>query len=162
MEQGLDILYRICFRWIVCYLIFLFNLQMVEIIIVYFMYVFYTCMRGMKDGILYSLKGADAFKFNEHILYTLESIIIFMFIPMAKQLEWADIVILSISIPLSFSFWHNGVYYETRKAIDVPYYHFMYNYSAGSTARFEIKWITRLILKISSVLFLGLYLIILK
>jgi hypothetical protein len=38
----------------------------------------------------------------------------------------------------------------------------MYNYSTGTTARFEIKWITRLILKISSVLFLGLYLIILK
>jgi hypothetical protein len=131
---------------------------MIALIISYLAFNIYACISGLKDSILYSLKGAESFPWNEHTIYTSERIAIVVLIVSGAFMDQKDLWVLILCIAFSFSFWHNGFYYEGRSFIDKKEYSFISD-STSSTAKLEVKWITRLIMKIVSILFLTGYII---
>ncbi len=116
-----------------------------------------SCLLGIVEGILYSLKGAEAFKGNEHsYLLTLRLFIFLSLIASKFFVSDFEFVFGLSSAILAFSFFHDGFYYCTRRAIDVPHYRFNSN-SDTSSARFEVKWKYRLVLFICSQITLLIY-----
>lgn len=80
---------------------------------------------GIKEGVLWSRKGADAYKWNEHILFVMERIVAAgLFICGAwigiNGSIW-DSVAVSIAAMFMFPFFHNGMYYFSRREIDGSY-----------------------------------------
>ena len=108
----------------------------------------YACLSGWKDAILWSKKGVNAFPWNEHIVFVAEraavGTLVFVDVPIAQKLT---VVACWLA---AFSFLHNGFYYETRKRIDVPHYHW-FGDSATSTATLQMNAIVRTVLFLVSV-----------
>jgi hypothetical protein len=129
---------------------------MIALIIAYIVFNIYASISGFKDAVTYSLKGAAAFPWNEHNLFMSERIAVVCLIVCGSFIERESLWVLITCITLSFSFWHNGFYYEGRSFIDVERYNFNSN-STSSSAKVEIKWWMRLTMKIISILILTLY-----
>jgi len=108
---------------------------------------FYACISGVKDGILWSKKGANAFEWNEHIVFISERAcigsIVFV-LPFINKLSLLDSCAVLASYCLCFSFLHNGCYYTTRRYIDVDYYNW-FSESKSSSARFNFGIVLRLV-----------------
>lgn len=99
----------------------------------------YSAISGVKDGILWGKKGADSFKWNEHIVFFIERALVGaipLCVPFLKPIAILDSVSLIVCFLMCFSFVHNGFYYECRKRIDVKNYHWFFD-SRSSTAWFE-------------------------
>jgi hypothetical protein len=128
------------------------------LLIGYIWFNFWAILSGIKEGILYSKKGADAFKWDEHELYATERVVVFLLVPLGMNLSIAEVAVLGIACFCAFSFWHNGSYYETRNRIDVPSYSF-YSSSKDSTAKLELSFKYRLFGKIFSLALITTYLI---
>ncbi len=92
---------------------------------------------GAEEAILYSRKGADAFKWNEHILFVVNRALCAACILISPFTD--DRVIILIACIFFFPFIHDGAYYVTRGKIDMPQYRFNSD-STGSTATLEIKF----------------------
>jgi len=119
----------------------------------------YSAVSGVKDAVLWSGLREKAFKWNEHIIFTIErcSIASIPFVLWLFPLQrMTDVLTVCVVWVLCFSFVHNGFYYEARKRIDVPNYHWFYN-SRNSTALFEENSFTRTFLFICGVLLLLSY-----
>jgi hypothetical protein len=114
----------------------------------------YACFSGWKDAILWSKKGADAFPWNEHLVFVAEraavGTLVFVDVPIGQKL------IVVVCWLAAFSFLHNGFYYETRKRIDVPYYHWFAD-STTSTATIQMNAPVRSLFFGVAVLFLITY-----
>lgn len=125
--------------------------------------VLYACVSGAKDGVLWSRKGHEAFKWNEHAIFVVERCLFFsmpfVFPVMSyigQEMSILNALIVTISAALCFSFWHNGFYYETRKRIDVKNYHFAYD-SRNSTAKFEVNYFVRFMMNLAGIMLLVSY-----
>ena len=106
----------------------------------------YAALEGAKEAILYSRKGADAFDFNEHIVYVQQRAL-FVIAPFcALDLTLRDLGVWFMFFALCFSFIHNGAYYRIRKAIDGTYEKGWWDDSKTSTARIEIKLWERILM----------------
>lgn len=105
----------------------------------------YTCISGIKDGILWSKKGADSFTWNEHIVFIAERAtigsIVFV-LPFLSNTSFLDSSVVLATFCMCFSFLHNGFYYTTRRYIDVDYYHW-FSESKSSSARFNFGYFLR-------------------
>lgn len=110
---------------------------------------------GVIEGILYSRKGADAFKTDEHKIYLASRIFIFSSI-IAGRFFVSDheFIISLIAAVLSFPFFHDGFYYCTRGLVDKPDYKFNSS-STTTSAVMEFKWKWRLSFFIVSILLLS-------
>jgi len=106
---------------------------------------FYACISGWKDAILWSRKGSDAYDWNEHYIFIAErgciASIVFT-IPLLKDFTFVDSCVIIGVFIACFSFLHNGFYYWQRNKIDVNEYHWFSNsktssawYNANSTLR---------------------------
>lgn len=107
----------------------------------------YACISGVKDGILWSKKGADAFEWNEHIVFIAERACIgsiVLVLPFITNISLLDSVVVLASFCLCFSFLHNGCYYTTRRYIDVDYYNW-FSESKSSSAKFNFGIVLRLV-----------------
>lgn len=118
----------------------------------------YSLLAGIVEGILYSKKGSDAFRWNEHAIFVMKMGSVGLlycwpaFVSIACGWMGIDAPIETdvekISIALMWAgchpLIHDGAYYETRRRIDVPNYRWYYDYSKTSTARLEIRFIGRL------------------
>lgn len=107
----------------------------------------YACISGVKDGILWSKKGADAFEWNEHIVFISERACIgsmVLVLPFINKLSLLDSCAVLASFCLCFSFLHNGCYYTTRRYIDVDYYNW-FSESKSSSAKFNFGIVLRLV-----------------
>lgn len=119
----------------------------------------YACISGVKDGILWSKKGADAFTWNEHIVFIAEracigSIVIV--IPFLTEPSFIKVSVVLGCFSLCFSFLHNGFYYTTRRYIDVDYYHW-FSESKSSSARYNANSTLRTIFFILGVIAFTIY-----
>ena len=106
---------------------------------------FYACISGVKDGILWSKKGANAFEWNEHIVFISERACIgsiVLLLPLLSKPSFLDVSAVLLSFCMCFPFLHNGSYYTTRRYIDVDYYHW-FSESKSSSARFNFGYILR-------------------
>ena len=107
----------------------------------------YACISGVKDGILWSKKGANAFEWNEHIVFISERACIgsmVLVLPFINKLSLLDSCAVLASFCLCFSFLHNGCYYTTRRYIDVDYYNW-FSESKSSSAKFNFGIVLRLV-----------------
>jgi hypothetical protein len=99
----------------------------------------YSMMAGWIEAVLYSRRGNEAFKWNEHVLYVaIAGIIGVNYLVQAPENIWDRVAVL-ICWALSHPFFHDGAYYEARKEIDVSYYWWFYDYSHTSEARMELR-----------------------
>ena len=124
------------------------------------LYLLWIISSAIIEAVLYSKQGAEAFKVNEHYLYTLNriSVLSMIIVSVLKHEVLLSIngIMLAISFIMMYPFWHDGAYYETRRAIDVPSYNFKSS-STTSTAKFELNWNKRLTLFIIGFLLPYLY-----
>lgn len=104
------------------------------------MLVFAAC-EGIAHAILWSKRGADAYKWNEHIVFVVQRIVLGLLIWYSSDLAY--LIAGSIAyIPV-----HASVYYEARKRIDGSYPKgWMSEPSSKSTARFNFSFFTRILL----------------
>jgi hypothetical protein len=77
-----------------------------------FLLLLYAVSEGITDGILWSRKGHEALKQNEHVVLFAGRVIVFMVA--LTGVHW----ILLMLAACMFPFLHAGTYYETRKKID--------------------------------------------
>lgn len=104
----------------------------------------YAFLSGYKDGILYAGKGAESFKWNEHILYVLERFVVALILLIGFYYESVvDIGVVLFCAMLGFSLWHNGAYYLSAGRILDNGYVFSSN-SRSSTARIELTFRVRM------------------
>jgi hypothetical protein len=124
---------------------------MIAVIALYILLNLYAATSGVKDAILWSKTGAEAFKWNEHIIFVIERILICicLFLVLALQLYQLFIVVLAFFF--SFSFWHNGFYYMARNRIEKSVYPMgFWSESYTSTSVLEFSTVQRSLLKIAS------------
>ena len=121
-------------------------------------------LRAMEQAIMWSKDGAEAFKWNEHILMVLSRIMIFA-IPLlaffAASVE--DYVAAIVAFLPMFYFVHNGVYYETRNRIDGAYPKGFFDKSTSSSANLPtFGFILRLALFLLGIGLIFIYYFIIK
>ena len=117
----------------------------------------YSCMAGSVEAILYSKKAGEAFTWNEHVLFVGKMVVIGIMLLWPYPVLYYDVVASVCFWILAHPFFHDGFYYETRNRIDVPEYHFWYDFSKTSTARFEIRFIWRCVMLSAGVAGLVIY-----
>jgi hypothetical protein len=113
----------------------------------------YACVSGVKDAVLYCKRSTESFSWNEHIIFFIERAIICSIPVISISISLEELIYSLSAFILSFSFFHNGFYYESRRRIDVNYYRWNSN-SNSSTAKFEINFVLRSFLLILAVLIL--------
>ena len=128
------------------------------LISMYFLLNILACVLGFKEGILYSRKGAEAFRWDEHLVFLIERSLIAILLILFCFLNLEEAVVLIILWVFSFSYWHNGCYFVSREYIDVPKYHFT-GESDTSSAVLELNFWQRASLKIISIIGLIIYII---
>lgn len=116
-------------------------------------------LAGFKEAVLYSLKGAEAFAYDEHRDWTRERITVaaaavvgileaallhWLKLPTAVLVTWPLTQLVAWS--LVFSYDHNQRYYQTRAAISGQPFDPHYS-SSTSTARWEFNFETRSLLR---------------
>lgn len=113
------------------------------------------CIFGIKEAILYSRKGAESFKYNEHIIWVIERCLILLLFTTACYFptNLKGMIIHCVYFILSFSFFHNGFYFITQNKILNNGKNF-FSYSETSTAVFELKFQQRLFLFLIGIIIL--------
>ncbi|MBF9237468.1 hypothetical protein I2I05_08660 [Hymenobacter sp. BT683] len=97
----------------------------------------YASISGFKDSILYSRTAADATKYNEHLLYIAERVVVLVIVAVSTQLGLIPALAAILGFALMFSFSHNQSYYLGRNIIDGTTHGFTYS-SKSSTAKIEM------------------------
>lgn len=133
------------------------------VLTVFLLFMFYGALVGANDAVKYSLKGGDAFPWNEHWITNVQNAVVFLIFGVTRFMEASaldtqigDIFVMGIAYPLGYSFFQNGIYYETRSLIDVPRYNFRSNSKDGE-AKINLSFIWRLIGFIAAVLLISLW-----
>ncbi len=103
----------------------------------------YAAVSGFKDGILYSTTGAEAFTWNEQVVFTIERALMCLNIAIATGLSLLDVAVVIVCFALAFSFIHNTAYYYCRAKISKTVFDIKYS-STTSTAKIELKFKARL------------------
>lgn len=93
------------------------------IVLLYITLIIIYSVRGMEQGILWSRKGAEAFKWNEHLPLVIVRIAIALAIMIGAVIgNVLHIFLVIVAFVPAFWFWHNTMYYYTRHAIDLNVY----------------------------------------
>lgn len=133
-------------------------------IYLYLLFCLYASIEGVTEGILYGKQGAESFKWNEHIVYVCGRGVVltgFLLAPELMHFSLEGFSVLALICFLSYSFFHDGFYYETARRINRPDYKFNSN-SKTSTAKIEITWAIRLSMFVASLIILIIYRFILQ
>lgn len=97
------------------------------VILLYIIYSFYSILSGMKDAVLWSRKGTEAFGFDEHLIFIMERIAVLLAVVIScygVEDDFTNMTGIWTTVfcsALSFPFLHNGSYYQSRKWIDNSY-----------------------------------------
>ena len=108
---------------------------------IYLLMLVFAACEGITHAILWSKRGADAYKWNEHIIFVVQRIILGLLIWYSPNLS------LLIAGAIAYIPVHASVYYEARKRIDGAYPKgWVSEPSDGSTARFNFSFFARVLL----------------
>lgn len=123
------------------------------IALLYILSVLIACSLGAFEALLFTNEKSnplfrEKFGFSIHTAFTIQRILIYLpiFILTTNY-------ILSLSIMMMFSFWHNGIYYLCRKKLDGTYNGF-FSQSKQTDARNSFTPIQRTILFLLSLIFI--------
>lgn len=120
-------------------------------------FLFYSCLAGIVEGILYGREGSATFRWNEHILFFLKVIAFGMVYLLPSDQPMLQKWIVIGTWWFMHSFFHDGFYYETRRQIDMPNYRWYFDYSKTSTARVELPFVIRIGLASTGLLAFTIY-----
>lgn len=84
----------------------------------YILLCIFSCLQGIEEAILFSLKGAKAVKWNEHILFVCVRAcpaLLLFFVPLIIE----EKIIVTMCYMLAYSFFHDECYYMSRHYIDL-------------------------------------------
>jgi hypothetical protein len=128
------------------------------IFILYIVCLIYPCVSGVKDAVLWSKKGADAFPLDEHLIFIVERLTFAGCVLVAgcMHLSIMDIYVTLVCWSLAFPFFHNGFYYVGRNKIDKAYKGF-FSDSVTSTSMVNFTAPLRVAMLIISILILITY-----
>lgn len=124
-------------------------------------YLLFAVLCGVVEAILYCRRGAESFRWNEHVVLVLQRGAVALVAGAAlldKKPGWVAVQFLAIGA--MFSFFHNNAYNFARRWIDVQSFRlacagFDWNYqSATSTARFDFDGPERNVLALIGVVIL--------
>lgn len=121
--------------------------------IIYTLFLIYASLSGMNNAILYGKRGAETFKWNEHMLFFIERgtvLGIGLYGSLFVKASIKECLILLTACVFAFSFYHNAFYYETTRQINRPDYRFWSN-SKTSTAKVNMDFKYRFPLAIISI-----------
>lgn len=121
----------------------------------------YSFVHGWSNAVLYSMRGYNAFKGDEHFGLTIERSLVWI-LPLATSLyslSPVEVLICMISGACMFPFFHNGSYYHFRGKIDGSYVGW-WDYTKGSTSSINFKLLQRTLLMIIGILILIIYYIV--
>ena len=121
----------------------------------------YALLDGVCDAILYSRKGADSFKWNEHIVLVIRRCLVGLLVLLGVQAPYPCVITQLLCFGLSFSFFHNGAYYITRELINGKglLWYYWFHDSLTSTAKLEFNYFFRTLLFLISLIWILLYLL---
>ena len=128
------------------------------LILCYILVCFYAYQQGRAHAVADSLRGSDAFPWNEHRIYVLERSAVLALPFFSTLITTEDSLILLLCSMLSFPFWHNGAYYSTRSRIDTPKYGW-FSQSTSSSARNNIGTTLRTVMFLISLVILATYIL---
>lgn len=120
-----------------------------------FLLISYASTSGFKDAILWSRQAADAFGWNEHLVFVLERLLVLGIVVAATQVSSVAALVEAFVFCLTFSFVHNQSYYYARHLIDRSPYTWKMS-SSTSTAKLDFGYTTRLVLFIAGLVALVL------
>jgi len=129
-----------------------------------FLFIITITLRAMEQAVMWSKTGAEAFKWNEHILMILSRgmIILMPLLAFFAQSVLSYVAAVIAFLPMFF-FVHNGVYYETRKHIDGAYPKGFFDKSTSSSAKLPtLSFIPRLLLFLLGVALIFIYYLFIK
>lgn len=114
------------------------------------LFILYSCLEGRRDGYFYHYRNTTTELKNENIhwIYFVERALILSFISVIHVIVYESYVsafMFVSGLALIFSFFHNGMYYETRKKLsDGKVYPMGWvSNSTSSQATLELKWKAR-------------------
>lgn len=96
-------------------------------VLLYISFLVYPFFSGWKDAVLWSKRGADAYKWDEHLIFIGERIgvaipfILCFSAAWNHSITWSGFVTAGLCALASFFFVHNGMYYQGRYWIDNAY-----------------------------------------
>lgn len=119
----------------------------------------YIILAGIVEGVLYSRKGSDAFKWNEHVLYIALIVCVCSLYLLDSGISniWDKVMVILV-VWFSYPLVHDAAYFETRRRIDVPEYRW-YSFSTNRSNRIEIPSMIRVCLFVWAWLLFAAYLI---
>lgn len=129
---------------------------MIALIITYIWFNFWAIMSGVKEAMIYGLKGAGSFRWDLHRFYMAERVVVFFGIFLGAHLNFYDILVLIAANYFSFFFWHDGFYEVARGRIDQYGKNFK-STSSTSTAKLNPNWDERRVMKVLSLVILITY-----
>jgi hypothetical protein len=91
-------------------------------------------VRAIEQAVLWSRKGTEAFRWNEHILFVLSRVILFASLIIVSMLTWQEVLYGILCFLPMFFMIHNGSYYEARNLIDGSYPKGFFDKSTTSSA----------------------------
>lgn len=118
------------------------------IVITFLLVVVFATFEGITHAILWSRKGVNAFKWNEHYVFVVTRILFGIATVLPGSMAGL------ICGVLAYPFFHNGFYYQIRNRIDKSYPKGFFSESTTSTATINFGVRFRTILFIGSILLL--------
>jgi hypothetical protein len=117
-------------------------------VLTYCLVLAFACLEGVTHAILWSRKGAGAFKWNEHIIFLGTR---FLLAPMILLPgSWQGLLAGVIAYPC----FHNGFYYWFRNRIDGSYPQEFFDDSTSSTANINFSVRARVLMFVASLILL--------
>lgn len=134
---------------------------------IFFFLCLYALVDGLNNAVLYSRKGASAFKWNEHFIFLAQRGSPYLAACFAafygfKMESFSSLCILIggelISSALAFSYFHNGIYAEARDRIAGDLNDFKYNWRYSSptdTSKINFTYRERLWMFVASLVLMA-------
>lgn len=122
-----------------------------QAILSYLLVIAFASCEGITHAILWSRKGAHAFKWNEHKVFVVQRLL-FGAAALFTASPWA-----LYAGAFAYPFFHNGFYYTYRDKIDGTYPKRFWAHSTSSTAKLNFTVRFRLVMFVISLL--GLFLV---
>lgn len=111
----------------------------------YIIWIVYAMSDGIEEAKIFEWKGRHIEWPQElHNYFTFQRFVVaasLVFLAYSRGFDGWDIAFFGISLMAAFPFWHDGSYYQMRRYLDVPHYHF-FSQSTTTNAVFSANaWV---------------------
>lgn len=109
--------------------------------IAYLLWVVYSILEGKREAYYFSYKMRTSLAqkkpakvINEHVMFTYQRMLVVALACVSCYTDWVNAILVVACLGASFPFFHDGMYYVTRKELDNLYPKGWFDQSTTSTA----------------------------